>query len=248
MYRAVARGDDDRAVIDGWHLLHEAVRSAMQIEAVALVDDRHGAADRSLIERLASQLDVAHVTRQVMAALSPVRTPSGVVAIVRKRTWSDQALLERQPALIVVAIDLQDPGNAGAIVRSAEAGGATGVLFTRGSADPWGWKTLRAAMGSTFRLPIMTATDSLDACDRVARAGARIIAATPRDGTPMYDLDLRAPVTIVIGGEGAGVTPDVLARADARVTIPMAGGVESLNAAVAAALIVYEAARQRRNH
>ena len=194
---------------------------------------------------LVRTLDVVEVSPSVMDALSPVRTPSGVVAIVRKRTWPDAALLDRQPALIVVAMDLQDPGNAGAVIRSAEAGGATGVLFTGASADPWGWKTLRAAMGSTFRLPIVTAGDALSACDRICRAGTRLIAATPRDGVSLYETDLQGPVAIVIGGEGAGISAALLERADERLTIPMAEGVESLNAAVAAALVVYEAARQR---
>jgi RNA methyltransferase, TrmH family len=167
---------------------------------------------------------------------------------VRKRRWPPNALVEPPPALIVMATDLQDPGNVGAVVRSAEAGGATGVMLTGASADPWGWKALRAAMGSTFRMPVVSATDALTGCDRIASAGVRVIAATPRDGPAMYEVDLRGPVAIVIGGEGAGVTPDLLARADERLTIPMAAGVESLNAAVAAALLVYEAARQRRTH
>jgi RNA methyltransferase, TrmH family len=244
-YRAIARGDDDRAVIDGWHLLHEAVHSGMAIETVALTDGRATEEHRALLRSLDRTTRVVRVTDSVLNAMSPVRSPSGVVTIVRKRAWTEASLVERQPALIVMAIDLQDPGNAGAVVRSAEAGGATGVVFTGASADPWGWKTLRAAMGSTFRVPVLTAHDALDACDRVRRAGATIVAATPRDGTPMYDVDLRGPVAIVIGGEGSGVPPEVLAQAKERLTIPMTAGVESLNAAVATALVVYEAGRQR---
>ena len=154
-------------------------------------------------------------------------------------------MLKPAPALVLAAAGLQDPGNAGAIIRSAAAAGATGVVLDELSADPWGWKTLRAAMGSTFRLPIVTAGDALSACDRICRAGTRLIAATPRDGVSLYETDLQGPVAIVIGGEGAGISAALLERADERLTIPMAEGVESLNAAVAAALVVYEAARQR---
>jgi RNA methyltransferase, TrmH family len=242
--RALARGDaGTRALIDGWHLLHEAVTAGLTIDTVALAGKPPSDADRALVRAL----DVVEVSRSVIDAMSPVRSPSGVVAIVQKKHHTIEAALAPSPALLVVAVGLQDPGNAGAVVRAAEAGGATGVVLGGESADPWGWKALRAAMGSTFRFPVIASRDLLAPLDAIAHAAVPLIATVPRGGQSLYDLDLRGPAAVLIGGEGSGLPVDVIDRATARLTIPMAAPVESLNAAVAAALVIYEAARQRRS-
>ena len=245
-FRAVARGDASRALIDGWHLLHEAAASRIDIETVALVRPPEARAEQRLMRTLEPRGVVVHVTAAVMDALSPVRTPSGVAAIVRRRDHTFASLVTTAPSLVVMAVDLQDPGNAGAVIRSADAGGASGVVLAGSSADVWSWKALRAGMGSTFRVPAVNDKNPLAALDRLREAGLRVVATTPHDGVEMYDVDLTQPTVVVIGGEGPGLAVDILERADARLRIPMAVGVESLNAAVAAAVVVYEAARQRR--
>ena len=126
-----------------------------------------------------------------------------------------------------------------------QAAGAGGVVTAGATADPFGWKALRGAMGSTFRIPVTDLGEHHDLLQRARRAGCAVIATAPRGGRSMYDLDLTRPLLIVIGGEGAGIESPVRDSADAVASIPMAGGVESLNAAVAAALITYEARRQR---
>jgi TrmH family RNA methyltransferase len=146
--------------------------------------------------------------------------------------------------LVVIAVDVQDPGNVGAIARVAEAGGATGLIAAGASADPFGWKALRGSMGSSLRLPLAAATADA-ALAEARRFRCRIIAAVPRDGRPLYDVDLTGAVAILIGGEGPGLVGGVADAADERITIPMDAPVESLNTAVAAAVIVYEARRQR---
>ena len=113
------------------------------------------------------------------------------------------------------------------------------------TADPWGWKALRASMGGVFHLPVIRSRNPLGTLSEWRSAGISIVAAVPRHGVAMYDTDLRRPTVVLMGGEGPGLPADVTAAADARVTIPMTGGVESLNVAVAAALILYEAKRQR---
>jgi TrmH family RNA methyltransferase len=118
-------------------------------------------------------------------------------------------------------------------------------MLSRGSADPWGWKALRAAMGSTFRLPVSREDDVLGALKQLASSGLSVLATVPQNGALMYEVDLRRPAVLVLGGEGGGLTQDVLSAADELVTIPMMGAVESLNVAVAAALLGYEARRQR---
>jgi TrmH family RNA methyltransferase len=146
------------------------------------------------------------------------------------------------PALAVLLEDIQDPGNVGTILRSAAAAGAAAVWLSRGCADPWSPKVLRAAMGAHFRLAVHPGADL------VAVAGAfrgRVVAAQPQAGRSLYDCPLTGPLALVVGNEGAGVSAELLAQADEAVSIPMAPGAESLNAAVAAAVCLFEAVRQR---
>jgi len=181
----------------------------------------------------------------VLAAMSPVREPAGIVAIARCGPGSIDRVLASPPQLVVIVAAVQDPGNVGAIVRTAEACGATGVITTAGSANAFGWKALRGSMGSAFRMPIATQPSVLDAVRASRAAGLRVFATVIRDGTPLPSTALSGPSAIVLGGEGSGLDDEVVAAADERLTIPMKAPVDSLNVASAAALIVYEAARQR---
>jgi TrmH family RNA methyltransferase len=246
-FKTAARGEGPLALVDGWHLLHDAIDAGMAVETVAITGQPSSAADAALLARLARETPetVVSVTSAVMDALSPVRTPAGVAALIRRRDIDHAQLFVPAPPLIVVAVDLQDPGNLGAMIRSAEAGGATGVIVAGASADPWSWKALRAAMGSTFRLPVETRPDTLAACDALSGHGLTLLAAVPRHGVSMHSTDLRAPIAFLLGGEGSGLAAAVVARADARISIPMNVPVESLNVAVAAGVLVYEARRQR---
>jgi TrmH family RNA methyltransferase len=246
-FRAAARGNDTRALVDGWHLLHEAAAASMNIETVAYTGQPRAGNDRSLLDRLSRvrTTEVISVSPSVMDALSPVRTPAGVVALVERKHAQLEDLLQPAPALIIMASDLQDPGNAGAIIRAAEAGGATGVIFAGASADPWNWKALRAAMGSTFRVPVVQQATAGDMFKRLRERGVRLVATVPTGGVMMYDADLRGPTALLVGSEGAGVDPALLQSADLTLSIPMQGAVESLNVAVAVGVLVYEARRQR---
>jgi RNA methyltransferase, TrmH family len=244
-FKAAAQRETEDALLDGWHLLHDAFASGLEITVVAVSAQPGAERDRTLLAHLGRSSEVVTVTASVMNALSPTRTPSGIVALARPPRIHVQDLLIPAPPLVLVAVDVQDPGNAGAIVRSAEAGGATGVLLVGASADPWGWKALRASMGSTFRLPVVRAADGMSALRTLQQAGLTRIAAVPRGATPMPAANLRRPIALVLGGEGAGLDESILAHCDERVSIPMSGKAESLNVAVAAALLVYESRRQR---
>ncbi len=154
-------------------------------------------------------------------------------------------VLQTRPSLVLILGDVQDPGNVGAIIRAAEGCGATGVVVTTGAADPFSWKALRGGMGSTFRLPIASG-QSLDAAVSHARAaGLRVMATTARGGTALPACDLRPGCAILLGGEGSGLPAAIVEASDERIMIPMQAPVESLNVAIAAALVLYEAARQR---
>ena len=242
---ARASGPDDTLLLDGQHLVEEALASDVPIE-VAVFAEKH-AQGRLLTlaarTRRAGAKTIA-VTDQVLAALSPVQHPSGVVAIARRPPQTIEQVFAKRPQLLVMLSEVQDPGNVGAIIRAAEACGASGLVSGVATADPFGWKALRGAMGSTFRLPV--AREPIDhALQAAHETGVRVFATVTRGGTPLPQCDLRGPAAILLGGEGGGLPVVWLDAADERLTIPMRGQVDSLNVAIAAALILYEASRQR---
>ena len=240
--------DGSRLLLDGAHLVEEARAAGLAIEYAA-VSARH-IDDGSEIGRLADALardasNVVAVTEPVMSAVSPVRSPSGIVAIASRKPSSVEEICGRQDAMIVAAVDVQDPGNLGALLRASEAGGATGAVVCGTSASPFSWKAVRGSMGSVLRLAVAAGL-SPEALLRSARAlGVRCVASVPRGGDAPDAINWRGRVLLFVGGEGPGLSRETMAACDARVTIPMQPPVESLNVAVAAALLVYEARRQR---
>ena len=247
-YRAAAQGDAaDRLLLDGAHLVADALAAGMLVREAAVTATADEDEElRGLVASLGrARVEVVTVTTAVMDALSPVRSSSAIVALADRPASDGAAVYAGGAALAVIAVDVQDPGNLGAIVRVAEAGGATGVVAAGACADPFSWKALRGSMGSALRLPIAIRSDVEAAVTAARRAGCRLVAATPRGGAPPFDLQLDGPTAILIGGEGRGLPHSIMSAADARATIPMAPPVESLNAAVTAALLVYEARRQR---
>ena len=244
---ARARRADGRALLDGEHLVEEALDSGIRLETVAFAERLvHSRADGLVDRVLRSGAEAVRVPDAVMAAISPVRQPSGIVAIARAAAASLDDVVRPAPQLVLILAGIQNAGNVGAIVRAADGCGATGIVTTEGTADPFGWKALRGAMGSTFRLPVAAKQPLESTIEHLCRTGIRLVAAAPRDGTPLPGSNLRGPIAVVLGGEGAGLPDEVLAKAAARITVPMRPPVESLNVAIAAALILYEASRQRK--
>jgi len=245
-FRELARGGSASMLLDGWHVITEAVNAGVAIETMAVCGPATRA-EQTVIDRASRDgARIVEVSGAVLNAMSPVTSPTGVVASARKPATEAAALLAPPPALVLAGIGIQDPGNAGAVVRSAAAAGATGVLVDDSTADPWGWKALRSSMGSVFHLPVIRSRNYLSTLSEWRASGVRLVAAIPRDGVPMHEMDFTGPVAVLMGGEGPGLTADVLAIADGTVSIPMAPAVESLNVAVAAAVLLYEARRQRR--
>ncbi len=249
--RALARrreAADPRMLLDGIHLVQEARRAAITVEIAAIDETSRRAPEGAALAAALEQdgAEVVEVSEGVLQAMSPVSSPSGIVAIARRPDCSLVGVLRaagRQ--LVLVAVDLQDPGNVGAMARAAEAGGATGLALCGASADPFGWKALRGSMGSLLRLPTAVGLDWRTTVGSARAAGARIVATVPRGGASLFEADLSGPVAFVLGGEGPGLPAEAVAAADLCLSIPMRPPVESLNVAVAAALLVYEAARQR---
>ena len=235
---ASGRGVPGEVLLDGEHLVRDAVSAAVPLVAV-LIDHRQ----RALAEWLTVRgVEVTPVTEGVIAAASPVRHPTGVVAIGQWAATTADALVADPRAQLVGLVDLQDPGNVGTIIRSAAAFGASGVLTLGASANPAGWRALRSAMGSTFRIPVATGSTA-DTLVAARRGGLRVVAATPSGGDSPSTSVLAPPVLVLVGGEGAGLPDDIVATAEARVTLPMRRGIDSLNAGTTASILLWEMAR-----
>lgn len=246
-FRQLAGGGSEEQwmLLDGEHLAGEALRSNLRIEVAAFSTAAAArlAGLRSALEQSGSR--VITVSDQVLDAISPVRHPAGVAAIAARPAFTLDRVFGGTAPLALILAGVQDPGNVGAIIRAADGCGASGVIAADGTADPFGWKALRGAMGSAFRLPVAT-RQPLDAVIARARAaGLRVLATTAHGGTPLPSCDLRRGCAILLGAEGPGLPAAVVSAADERLVIPMHAPVESLNVAIAAALVLYEAGRQR---
>lgn len=242
--RAAFAGNDRLSgglvAIEGDHLLEEAFRSKVRLQTIFL--NEHREAPRAL----SPSVEVVRLTSDVFASAVETRSPQGIAALIQPHVYSLAEILQQIP-LLVIAVELQDPGNLGTIIRSAEAFGAAGVLTTTNTVSPWNQKALRASAGSIFRVPVLQASQD-EIVNLQSAYGIRIFAAVSEvsEGVLAANaVDLRQPSAIMIGNEGAGLAPEWLAISTARITIPCPGPVESLNAAIAASLLLYEASRQR---
>ncbi len=186
---------------------------------------------------------------RVFESVSDTRTPQGVLCVVRQPHYEREDLLGRDPgrAFLIALENLQDPGNLGTIVRTAEAAGATGILLSSTCADLYNPKTIRSTMGAIYRMPFSYTEDFEEALLTLQKKGLRLFAAH-LEGSTLYDEeDYSGPTALLIGNESRGLTERIAALADVRIRIPMEGQTESLNAAAAAAVLLYEGNRQRRS-
>jgi RNA methyltransferase, TrmH family len=243
--RAIARGGltpDGWCVAETFHLLEEALRSDCEVKTVLTAESVRSAAEGHV--RGLGRIKVIVVPDALLSAVSGTETSQGILALVKPPEWRLEQLFRGCP-LVVILDGLQDPGNCGAIVRAAEAFGATGVLFLKGTASPHNPKTLRASAGSLFRVPYLHGVDAALARAALRQNRVEIYAGVPaRDGVrALAQVDLRARCGLIIGNEARGVGSEVRSAA-LDIAIPTVG-VESLNAAVAAGIMLYEARRQR---
>ena len=251
-YRALAREPDPagaRLLLDGAHLVREAHERPLPFESVVVAAScLETAGEEGSLARMLHNtgVDVVCAADDVFSAMSPVRTPSGIVAIVHRHPTTVDAILEQARLFALILVGVQDPGNLGSLLRVAEAGGMTGVIVAGDSANPFSWKSVRGSMGSVLRVPIARASSVEAVVDRLQRARVKAVAAVPRGGWDPDAVDWSGRVALLLGGEGRGLDEEVAAAADERVTIPMEPPVESLNVATSAAIIIYAARRGRR--
>ncbi|MDN5348107.1 MAG: methyltransferase, TrmH family [Clostridia bacterium] len=236
-------------LIEGRHLLEEAIDAGVGLEYL-FYDSDFGRSERGqelLAELRRRRCRCLQVTKSLMANLSATVTPPGVLAIARQQPCSLIDLLTGPgDPFLLVADGVQDPGNLGTMLRTALAAGARGAVLTPGTVDLYNEKVARATQGAIFRLPVATAVEPGTLVAAVSRAGWRLVVADVRGDRVYYDADLTGPLVLVIGSENQGPDAILLQAAAVRVRIPLWGAAESLNAAVAAGILLYEAARQRR--
>jgi len=243
------RRDESVFIAEGVHLAQTALACSADVELV-VVSPRLGATAEGrelLAEIQARGLDWAETTDAVLDSVQDARSAQPVLCLVRRPAWTADAGLETGDGvpLVVVAAGIQDPGNLGAIVRTADAAGATACFVFEGSCDPFHPRAVRATMGAVFRLPVIQ--DSPETLfERLRGRGLRLIGTEAGRGSDYDRCDLTGPLAILLGSEGAGL-PDPLRDAlDESVRVPMREGVESLSVGAAAAVVLFEAARQRR--
>ena len=241
---APGRGAQALVGIEGPNLLEEALRAGLRVKTIFVAQGAEKLLDQL---RVPAEAEILRLPRKLLDQALATETPQSIAALVEmpQWTWAHVSTAGRNgAALIVVLAGIQDPGNLGTILRSAEAFGGDGVVSLPGTVTAWNQKALRASAGSVFRMPVIAASER--ACwEKLREAGVRILATTVRGAQPADLVDLAEPVALVIGNEGNGVPDDLAAKADAKITIPCPGAVESLNAAVAASVLLYEASRQR---
>jgi TrmH family RNA methyltransferase len=232
------------AGIEGPNLLHEALRAGLNIETVFVAEGFE-----QLLANIGvpGQIDVLQLPKEILDQALTTEAPQPIAALVSLPAWTWNHLFSHPSLaapLILVLAGLQDPGNLGTILRSAEAFGTSGVISLPGTVSPWNAKALRASAGSVFRLPFIDSTP--DECfHRLRAAGLRILTTAIHGAQPAESAHLAGPIALLIGNEGNGVPEDLASRCDTAITIPTPGPVESLNAAVAASILLYETARQR---
>lgn len=248
--KAFSRGmstPDGSLAIEGVRIIEEAVRSGLRFQAIVFSESGRTHAVR-LLPQIASHADALLLPDDVFASAVSTESPQGVAALVKLKPARMDDLLNQPTGdfLLVGVAGLQDPGNLGTIIRSAEAFSARGVLLGEKTVSSFNHKVARASAGSLFRQPVIS-VNLAEVIPMMRQRGVRVLATSSHRGVPLAKADFTKPSLVVIGNEGAGVPTEILNAADELITIPHAPRVESLNAGIAASIVLYEAARQKQN-
>ncbi|HTR64606.1 MAG TPA: RNA methyltransferase [Terriglobales bacterium] len=236
--------EEGNCAIEGFRIVEEAIRSGLRFQSVIFSASAEAKAQR-LLPQIGANVETVVLPDKLFASTVPSETPQGVAALVRmKQSSLDDVIVKALAGPLIAIAGVQDPGNLGTILRSAEAFGAAGVILGEGTVSPFNTKVVRASAGSIFRLSLAR-TKLADALGQMRAHGIRLIATSSHRGTPLPEAKLEPPLAIFIGSEGAGLPKNLLAEMDELVAIPHSPQVESLNAGVAASIVLYEIARSR---
>jgi len=245
--KALSQGEptaEGYLAVEGVRMIEEAIRSGLRFQAVFFSESGSAHATR-LLPQIGSQVEILLLPDEVFVSAVSTESPQGVAALVKLRAHKLEDLMDAaaDPLLVGVA-GIQDPGNLGTIIRSAEAFGARAVLLGEKTVSQFNAKTVRGSAGSLFREPLIRVKLG-ESIALLKQQGVRVLATSSHKGKPLHQADFRGSAMIVVGNEGAGVPQEILSLADELVMIPHSDRVESLNAGIAASILLYEAARQR---
>ena len=229
-------------LIEGPNLLKEALKEGVWVETV-FIRPMITPEEEELISCDEIREKVFCLSDNLLEALKDTETSQGIISVVKKPEFRDIPAGSRGNVLVLDR--LQDPGNIGTLLRTADAAGYEMAVFVKGTGDPYGAKVVRSAAGSLFRMPIYFAENSHELIEFLHRRGKRIIATAMSADKAYYETDLKEGAAVIIGNEGNGIDPDLISRADEKIRIPMEGNTESLNAAVAGGILMYERIRRR---
>lgn len=243
-FHAGGPSDDGHCALDGLKIVEEAIRSSWKLRAVFVSEAARERAAK-LLPQLSGHTETLLLPDDVFRSAVITESPQGIAALAKVREHSLEDMLRPANPLVIVAAGLQDPGNLGTIIRSAEAFGASGLVAAEGTVNPYNPKVIRGSAGSVFRLPLLKTSFS-EALSAIRDKGLRVLATTSHKSVPLQEADLTGPLAIIIGNEGAGVSRELLAQADQSIGVPHSPKVESLNAGIAASVVLYECARQRK--
>jgi RNA methyltransferase, TrmH family len=245
--QAFSRGEltaSGECAIEGFRMVEEALRSGLKCRAVFFSHSAETRAAR-LLPQIGSHVETLLLPDKLFLSAVPSPAPQGVAALVYLKTFSAEEILAMAAdSLLLVIVGVQDPGNLGTVLRSAEAFGAAGVVLGEGTVSAYNSKVVRASAGSVFRIPLAKVEVS-SLLNVLHQRGLRLLATSSHKGTALQQADLRVPTAIFIGNEGAGIDKKLVGQMDQLVMIPHSPRVESLNAGIAASIVLYEAARQR---
>jgi TrmH family RNA methyltransferase len=236
------REGQGKFILEGIHLVQEALKARLELEVILYSVEKGFPVE--IPERGQLPCEVIGVSEAVLAKCSDTQTPPGVIAIAVKPVWSSQQILEQPNSLVVVVDGVQDPGNLGTIIRSADAVGATAVVLGRGTVDLYNPKAIRSTMGSLFHLPILEC-DLNEILPLVEKHQIQLVSTSLQAELSCYEMDMTGAIWMIVGNEGSGVSSELQRYVSKQIIIPMRGQAESLNVAMAATVLLFEAARQR---
>lgn len=232
-----ARKKEKKFVVEGEHLVEEAQD---RIEFVLY------SRELPVLKRLRTQNVLClKVSEKVFEKLSQVMTPQGILAVVEELEYTLKDIVKGPRSLLIFCVGVQDPGNLGAIIRAADAAGADGVILAKETVDLYNPKVVRSSMGSIFHLPVVCGTETTPALEMLKKNGVKVVSGYLKAKRKIWEVDLKGPVVLLVGNEAAGLPKEIVEYCDEVVTIPMPGRAESLNVAMSASIMLYEAVRQR---
>jgi len=240
--------------IEGFRFVEEAVKEGVRIDKIVVSEEvAESEAYRKLTDLISksghftgkNSFKVYTVAHRLFKQMSDTENPQGVLAVINAEEYCLEDYLNIDRSFFIILDSIQDPGNLGTIIRTADAAGATGVIMSKGCVDLYNSKVLRSTMGSLFHIPVFHSENLLDTINRLKERKVRIFGAHLKGTANHYEYDMSGSVGIIIGNEANGISDEVIKTADTLVKIPMPGRAESLNASVAAAILIYEVVRQR---